>query len=152
MHLCLGSTFSLISTRKPSLMSLPRFPRPGQACHRGSCCPKHPPATALDVVLQLSVTYLTLPLDQKAPEGSGRLEMSSDSQEASQSMAQGRLHSRWSVDLGPLVSHILIIPIMAVLGGAPAGRLSVVPVACVGSALSLTNLTPLSVAAESHLS
>lgn len=133
-------------------MSLPPSPRPGRACHRGSCCPKHSPATALDVVLQLSVTYLTLPLEQKAPEGSGRLEMPSDSQAASQSMAQGGLHSRWLVDLGPLVSQIPIIPIMAVLGGAPAGKRSVVPVACVGSALSLTNLTPLSVPAESRLS
>lgn len=48
--------------------------------------------------------------------------MPSDSQEASQSLAQGGLHNRWSVDFRPLVPQIPITLIMAVLGGAPAGR------------------------------
>lgn len=50
-------------------------PSPGQVSRvpRAPCCPKHPSVTALDSVLQLSVTYLTLPLDRSLQKVLGGL-------------------------------------------------------------------------------
>lgn len=116
--LCLGFIISLISSRKLSLICPLPFRRSGQACPQGSRCPRHPCATALDMVLELSATSLTS-TRQESPEHSGRLDISPEAQWGLQNLAHDGAHSRWSVGFWPLVSQI---PVMSVLGGAAAGR------------------------------